>query len=195
MPTIDNTSNPLYNAILDQFPQGEPRTIEEARFAVNPDYNPRKEAYSSNCARVVQNAELQMRGIFTEANAFVNDNSQNYLTYINKVWKTLEGNSPVQSQTFRATANIKDILSKDILAKTEEGARGFLRMGWKGQGSRHVINWIVEDGEVKFVDFQTHTIWNETENSWRRISAPQWTRIDNCRPTEVILNYIKGAVK
>ena len=195
LPTIDNTSNPLYNAILDQFPQGEPRTIEEARFAVNPDYNPRKEAYSSNCARVVQNAELQMRGIFTEANAFVNDNSQNYLTYINKVWKTLEGNSPVQSQAFRATANIKDILSKDILAKTEEGARGFLRMGWKGRSSRHVINWIVEDGEVKFVDFQTHTIWNETENSWRRISAPQWTRIDNCRPTEVILNYIKGAVK
>ena len=188
-------SDATYNPILDQFPQGPPKTIEDALSTVNPQYDPRVEAYSSNCARVVQNAELNMRGVYTEANAFVNDNSQTALEYINRTWKDAAGNAPLQSAKFRATATVRKTLTNDILSKTEDGARGFMRMGWKNSSSRHVINWIREGDKVKFVDFQTHTVWDESYVAWKRLSAPQWVRIDNCRPTENILQFIKGAKK
>jgi SPP1 gp7 family putative phage head morphogenesis protein len=192
----DNAANPLYNPVLDGFSQGAPRSIDNLESwinDVNPNYETGKTAWTNNCARVVQNAELNMRGIFTEANeADLRGNSQVASEYIQKTWKDAQGRSAISSTPLRATAKIEENLTKEILANNPEGARGFLRMRYKGNSSGHVINWVVKDGKVKFIDFQVRRVWEPNDRMFKLMSKPQWARIDNLRPTDNILEYIKG---
>jgi hypothetical protein len=107
-------------------------------------------------------------------------------------WKDLEGKSAILSKKYVANARVRDNLIKDITAQNPEGARGFLQMGWKGRNAGHVINWEIKDGQVNFIDAQTSKIWDAGYRAWRDMKTPQWVRIDHLRPTDNVLDYIKG---
>jgi hypothetical protein len=193
---VDNAANPLYNPVLDAFSQGAPRSIDDIQSwikDVNPNYDTGKRDWTHNCARVVQNGELNMRGIYTEANeADLVGASQVSTNYLTKTWQDELGKGAQWSPKLRAGAKIEENLTKELLRENPEGARGFLRFGYKGMSSSHVVNWIIKDGKVIIVDFQPGRVWVANDRFWKSMSAPQWARVDHLRPTDKILEYVKG---
>ncbi|ATN92250.1 VIP2-like toxin [Mycobacterium phage Updawg] len=120
--------------------------------AVNPRYfeAPRWQVNCTRCAAVV---ELRARGYDVTAEPFVKGkNKDNLLHDITNKWVDKDGRERDFTWHWGENAEMLDFFNQTALS-WGEGARGFIRVGWK-KGGGHIFNVEVRDGEVRYIDGQ-----------------------------------------
>ena len=180
----------------------QPETFKQVVRNTNPQFDPSKSAYSTNCVRAVNAAEMRMRGYDVTATSrptgiFKNDGSQ-ARDYYGKAWVNPEtGKSAWDERISISSVQETELVDKQILEAYPEGARGFISQMWQdSKGEGHVYSWKIVNGEVRYFDPQTGAILDkkfspETYYLTRGHSF-NVLRIDDKEPQAPILQYLKG---
>jgi hypothetical protein len=139
---------------------------------VNPKFNPKDPAYSSNCTHVVQAFEMRRRGVEVEASALPK-----------KFWSS--GGRPLSDvenawgRTFKPGTQAE---IEQAFKQAGPGSRGVVYIKWNGPGA-HVFNVENVGGKVRFVDGQNGVA--DVANYFTKGSGTRFIRLDDATPTNI----------
>ena len=140
--------------------------------------------YILNCGNCSATYEMRRRGYDVIANPMH--------TMLVSVWQDLFKDAKPFRVPWRRGEKYFDTLSKSILKRTEDGARGSIFVKWKGRRVGHFFSWEVKDGKVFFVDAQNGNI--DASEYFDRIKPSETicVRWDNLEPSEKIKDACKN---
>ena len=154
--------------------KGAPMSMAKASKGTNPHYNPKYEAYSSNCQRCVLTYEARRRGYDVTA---LPTYSGDLLPYGRDFMKGLS--NPKTVDTGKSVMKIRKEMQS-----YGDGARAIVRVGKGREG--HVFIAENKGGKIIYIDPQVNGRY--TKLSLREVSRSDITRIDNQDFTEYAKN-------
>ena len=131
-------------------PKGEERSMADAWFESNPNYNETYSEFQENCQRCVFAYELRRRGYDVEAlPTYKGDMMPRSINWM----QAMSGMERVNVGRTTENATIKAIESQ--MAKWGEGSRAIIRLKWAGAPGRgHVANLEYKNGKLHVYDTQ-----------------------------------------
>lgn len=157
--------------------------------ATNPSYG--QPRFNINCVHVVNAHELRRRGYATTATPLpesMGDKGRNSQEALDR-WRNPDGSRHyrpiVQERTWT------DV--KREMAAWPDGARGWIRVTWKGRGAGHIFNVEKVGGEIRYVEAQSGQ-WVKDMDRVRANASPgkAWgvARMDDLEPTDTVLEFV-----
>lgn len=151
---------------------------------INPGY-PKDRGSTMNCTHCTLSMALREKGYDVKAtpNEMGHD-SANFFA------KTFNG-TPVKVPK---NTTPKTLLNE--LSKNGEGSYGNITIPWKMGGS-HSVFWKVENGQARIYDAQSATEYTKSSKmlndtmSYAKMDKIEYTRLDNCKPTEYALAVVE----
>lgn len=156
--------------------------------------------YDVNCARCTTALELRIRGYDVVAGAGQWDPPGDWRRYMSESWVRPDGTHP---EWVGGLGNRE--LVTHLFETEPEGARGFMFVAWKEEQGAHILNWERSQGKLRFYDSQVIRGFPENERhrqaNWAQIEGDaregesMYIRIDDCEPTDRVLNTVSVEVK
>lgn len=171
----------------------------------NPNYAQGKE-WKVNCQRVVQALELRRRGynvsaepappgasrfsaMYTYSDYLATGRLHNYDHY-GRLWRRRDGTVPEFVKSGGKVATLRAI------GKLAAGARGWIRLGWKGGNSAHVFSWEVrmENGVkvVRMIDGQPGLPDVGHYLDMAKSGSIMWMRVDDLMPIDDVRSMVQN---
>ncbi|WBF78972.1 capsid maturation protease [Arthrobacter phage Bolt007] len=171
---------------MDQLPVKAPEAVPDEwradALGANPGYDPsgRTRIYNYNCTNVISAYELRRRGYDVNAAAVPGGKGRYDSEYL-PMWKDpATGRPPV----YRKHATPED-LEADILAREPDGARGTVKMIWKGGGG-HVFNYERTGDKVRFIEAQDASVDAAGHLGRAKAGTLAHFRMDHLEPTDLL---------
>lgn len=197
---------------LKEVPRHAPSHISEEQKLVNMRWGTRiprmvqrtfgvsVDAYDVNCARCTTALELRIRGYDVVAGAGQWDPPGDWRRYMSESWVRPDGTHP---EWVGGLGNRE--LVTHLFETEPEGARGFMFVAWEEGEGTHILNWERSQGKLRFYDSQVIRGFPENERhrqaNWVQIEGDaregesMYIRIDDCEPTDRVLNTVSVEVK
>lgn len=175
----------------DEIEQGLNRLHDVRK--TNPFYG-RRPKYDVNCVHVVQAHELRRRGFDVEATPLPKQYGRQGRVVSQSLEPAWRERTTGYSRTHSYVSTGDELMRR--LIELPAGARGNVRLTWKGKNSGHIWNWeVVEvDGGkvVQMIEAQKgHILEDGAESYFRRGERISYMRMDDLVPTNAAKEFIE----
>ena len=131
--------------------RGEPQSMVNAYWNVNPAYNPQYNEFTKNCQRCVFAYELNRRGYDVEALPTFKGDTMGYNVNWTKALNGMKADNVGARSVDKVISNIRDKMSQ-----YGDGSRAIVSVDWRGSNSGHVFNIEYRDGTLYAYDPQNN---------------------------------------
>lgn len=180
---------------IDEMPKKTSEmSANEDQKAVNPEYDPREAAYSTNCAYCSATWDLRRRGYDVEAQASTSAYDTDLEEIASWYGAGLEAYSGVTVDLMdKYGVETCEYLVEELIQEEGEGSYGNFILYWN-VGGAHSVVWSVENGNVMIRDTQLNTV--DTFEDYMKqhreyIEEYYYLRTDNREITPAILEVAR----